>query len=98
MYFADDYCDVRTVTSHGGSHSVSRCLPFVHPGVDSKILSKIPFDRVHFDPANSEHVKAFFTFRKTGKWTMKFHNEFPFTDVVATITDKILKNVESTVS
>jgi hypothetical protein len=75
-------------------HSVSRVLKPVHPAANSKILSQVKFDRQFFDPAKKLHREAFYTFRKSGKWPMKFHNEYPFCDVVATITSKMLAYIE----
>lgn len=78
-----------------GNHSVSHVLPGVHPGVGTKVLSQVQIKREHFDASNKAHREAYFNFRKTGKWTVKFHNEFPYTDVVATINAKLFDHLET---
>lgn len=93
---ADEYSDVRSVCRYFGEHSVSKVLPKIPKATDSKVLQKHRVHRVTFDPTNLYHRGAFYYFRKTGKWNIFFHNEFPYNDAVATVTAKMMDYLEST--
>lgn len=47
------------------------------------------YDRVKFDPTNSEHRLAYARFVETGKWTLRFFQEEPHLSVPHTIMHKL---------
>ena len=89
---ASEYGCATHVQRSSAPHSISKILQ--RKPDTSTILGNNAIVRKFFDPANKEHRMAFYEFNKTGKWVMKFHNEYPNCDVVATITGKLLKHFE----
>jgi hypothetical protein len=78
----------------GLKHSISKVLQPVSTAPDSKVLSSIKHNIEFFDPANKMHRKSYYDYKKTGKWSIRFHNEYPYTDVVSMITYKIVEYME----
>lgn len=76
-------------------HSQSVVLPCVANGdsagsVLCATLAKVDVPRLTFDATNPEHRAAYDEFRTNGRWTLKFHNEWPFDNVESTIRNKLV--------
>lgn len=66
--------------------------PMINTGHKAKSLLGTTIPRVDFDPTNPSHLSAFCIFRNTGKWTIHFNGQYPYT-VPRTIERKLLDHV-----
>lgn len=56
----------------------------------SKVLSRR--NVVRFDPANTEHRKAYATWELTGKWPIRFQTEWPLVTVPQTVLSALARH------
>jgi len=63
-----------------------------------KTLAQVQDPRQIFNAHNDAHRKSYYEFRKSGKWSIRFHNEWPFVDVQQTIMAKMIDYMEQSES
>ena len=77
----------------GFSGNSSRVL--AHVAGSAKSLREPVIHRETFDATNAAHRSAFYEFKHTGRWSKHFNSEYPFTNVVDTINNKLLDYLET---